>query len=284
MTEWIIIVLLLVVIGLLVLERLSGQARQRASLRMDRDLEIVQNQLERIDKVQSHTVQNVEWMADLVENMSSTLSRPKSRGTWGEYQLESLLEAFAGKAGPIWDRQVKLENGKIADSVLLLPGSRELVCIDAKFPLDNFQTDRKAFKADLKKHVDDIAAKYITDQTADMALLFLPAEGVYQTVLADFDDLFQYALRRHVLLTGPSTLTGILTILGSAQKDWYRKEHLKEIEQGLNELQDQSARLMERARKTEAMSQNLADKYHEVYVSARKLHDALENVLEGGSK
>lgn len=248
--------------------------------RVTQDLRSLQQQMAHLDQSATGTRENVAWMADLVEGMHDTFARPKQRGTWGEYQLESLLASFTGRQGQLWERQVRLANGKIADTAVLLPGSDALVCIDAKFPLENFDKNARAFVSDVKKQVDDIADKYITEQTADFAVMFIPAEGVYERVLMDHDDLFEYALKRHVLMAGPGSLAGILTVVASAQKDWYRKENMSEIVARLDVLQAESARLKERAQKAEQASRTLADKYHEVYVSCRKVNEAIEAILE----
>lgn len=257
---------------------LYEQMKTSQSLR--RDLQVLSQQMVRLDQSQSGTRENVAWMADLVEGMHDTFAKPKARGTWGEYQLEHLLESFVGRRGQLWERQVKLASGRIADTALLLPGSDALVCIDAKFPLENFQENGRAFRGDVKKQIDDIADKYITEQTADFALMFIPAEGVFEQVLSQHEDIFEYGLQRHVLMAGPGTLAGILTVVASAQKDWYRKENMEKIVSQLADLQTEADRLKVRAEKAEQSSRVLADKYHEVYVSCRKIHEVIGRILE----
>lgn len=202
--------------------------------------------------------------------------------------MELLLENYAGTRGRIWDRQVTLANGKIADAALLLPGSRQVLCVDSKFPMDNFlRMDEdpryeKLFAQNMKKHIDDVAEKYITEQTAPLAVLFVPAEGVYQYILSDCPDLFDYSLRHHVMITGPGTLTGVLTILGQAQRDWYRAEHRPEIEAGLEKLQEEAARLSDRCEKAERTFSALSDQLHQSAVTSRKMRRKLDELLEGG--
>lgn len=280
--EWVIIALLAAVILFLILDRrrpVSGSPAEYDALRQD---------LAQLKQGQSLSGQSLDWMLETVDGMSRIMNRSKSRGMWGEYQMELLLENYAGTRGRIWDRQVTLANGKIADAALLLPGSRQVLCVDSKFPMDNFlRMDEdpryeKLFAQNMKKHIDDVAQKYITEQTAPLAVLFVPAEGVYQYILSDCPDLFDYSLRHHVMITGPGTLTGVLTILGQAQRDWYRAEHRPEIEAGLEKLQEEAARLSDRCEKAERTFSALSDQLHQSAVTSRKMRRKLDELLEGG--
>ena len=254
----------------------------------DSQYEALRQELAQLKESQSLSGQSLDWMLETVDGMSRIMNRSKSRGMWGEYQMELLLENYAGTRGRIWDRQVTLANGKIADAALLLPGSRQVLCVDSKFPMDNFlRMDEdpryeKLFAQNMKKHIDDVAQKYITEQTAPLAVLFVPAEGVYQYILSDCPDLFDYSLRHHVMITGPGTLTGVLTILGQAQRDWYRAEHRPEIETGLEKLQEEAARLSDRCEKAERTFSALSDQLHQSAVTSRKMRRKLDELLEGG--
>ncbi|WP_276930494.1 DNA recombination protein RmuC [Faecalibaculum rodentium] len=254
----------------------------------DSQYEALRQELAQLKESQSLSGQSLDWMLETVDGMSRIMNRSKSRGMWGEYQMELLLENYAGTRGRIWDRQVTLANGKIADAALLLPGSRQVLCVDSKFPMDNFlRMDEdpryeKLFAQNMKKHIDDVAQKYITEQTAPLAVLFVPAEGVYQYILSDCPDLFDYSLRHHVMITGPGTLTGVLTILGQAQRDWYRAEHRPEIEAGLEKLQEEAARLSDRCEKAERTFSALSDQLHQSAVTSRKMRRKLDELLEGG--
>ncbi|WP_297568970.1 DNA recombination protein RmuC [uncultured Faecalibaculum sp.] len=280
--EWVIIALLAAVILFLILDRrrpVSGSPAEYDALRQD---------LAQLKQGQSMSGKSLDWMLETVNDMSRIMNRAKTRGMWGEYQMELLLENYAGTMGRIWDRQVTLANGRIADAALLLPGSRQVLCVDSKFPMDNFlRMDEdpryeKLFAQNMKKHIDDVAEKYITQQTAPLAVLFVPAEGVYQYILSDCADLFDYSLRHHVMIAGPGTLTGLLTLLGQAQKDWYRAENMPAIEAGLETLLDEAGRLQERCEKAERTFASLSDQLHQSAVTSRKMRKKLDELLEGG--
>lgn len=284
--EWILTGIMAAAILWLLLDRRHGPSAGPGIT--DSQYEALRQELAQVKESQSLSGQSLDWMLETVDGMSRIMNRSKSRGMWGEYQMELLLENYAGTRGRIWDRQVTLANGKIADAALLLPGSRQVLCVDSKFPMDNFlRMDEdpryeKLFAQNMKKHIDDVAQKYITEQTAPLAVLFVPAEGVYQYILSDCPDLFDYSLRHHVMITGPGTPTGVLTILGQAQRDWYRAEHRPEIEAGLEKLQEEAARLSDRCEKAERTFSALSDQLHQSAVTSRKMRRKLDELLEGG--
>jgi DNA recombination protein RmuC len=129
---------------------------------------------------------------DLARQMSSLqeiLQSPKMRGGLGEYLLKDLLSQCLNSEA--YKMQWAFKNGMIVDAALFI--GKNVLCVDSKFPLENFrrlyQTEseterknlRKQFLSDVKKHVNDIASKYILpdERTFDFALMFIPAENVY---------------------------------------------------------------------------------------------------------
>ena len=71
----------------------------------------------------------------------------------------------------------------------------------------------RAFKADLRRHVDDIAQKYlIPGETSDGAVMFVPAEAVFAEIHAYHRDVIDHALARHVWVVSPTTLMATATI------------------------------------------------------------------------
>ena len=159
-----------------------------------------------------------------VTAIEHVLRAPKMRGNFGEEQLETLL-------GMVFARQqyslkYRFPSGEVADAVLFLSSGK--LAIDSKFPLENFRrigqtviedekkSARKDFLRDVKKRVDEIAAKYIrpADDTLPLALMYVPAENVYyETIIRDDDDgqqLYRYCLEKHVVPVSPNSLYAYL--------------------------------------------------------------------------
>ena len=133
---------------------------------------------------------------------------------------------------------------------MFAPNPLGTIAIDSKFPLENYQkmTDKtlskdqremalKLFKNDVKKHIDAISTKYIIEgQTANEAIMFLPAEAIFAEINAYHSDLLNYAYNKKVWLTSPTTLMSTLTIIQMILKNMERDKYAKVIHEELNKL------------------------------------------------
>ena len=148
-----------------------------------------------------------------VVNIENLLRAPKLRGVLGESFLAEILKQALPTA--LFELQHAFPGGERVDAIVRIGDS--LLPVDAKFPLDNLRRSleaesesealsfRRAFARDFRKHVDDVARKYIRPEqgTLSLAFLYIPAESVYHdAVLGDWP-LAEYALSRRVIPTGP---------------------------------------------------------------------------------
>jgi len=158
-----------------------------------------------------------------ISKLSEILKAPKARGLLGEYFLGDLLGQILPQE--YYELQYSFKTTKVDAVVKLGP---KFVPIDAKFPLENFNrivessTDderkkaRKDFLKDVKKHIDDIADKYILpdEGTYDFAMMYIPAENVYYEVIIKEDpdekSASKYALERKVIPVSPNSLYAYL--------------------------------------------------------------------------
>jgi DNA recombination protein RmuC len=249
------------------------------------DFEVLLSQIQQLSRMQSGTHQSVDWIQSQVSDMNRVMANAKSRGSWGEYQLEMLLENYCGASSKIYERQYTLDNGKIADTVFHVPGSKKVLCIDSKFPMENYnaiQNDPdneaiylRAFKQNVKKHIDDIANKYINHNTLDQAIMFIPSEAIYQFVLGECTDLFDYAMSRHVLFSSPTSLMAIVFPLLSSSRDLWRSQHVEEVEKELLSLQQDVLRLHERADKAKRQADQASEALAGVQISANKIYEKM---------
>ncbi len=164
-----------------------------------------------------------------IATLQEILQPPKLRGGLGEQFLGELLSQILPPE--FFTLQYTFSSGERVDAVVRL-GER-LVPIDSKFPLDNFKriieckteeekkASRKTFSRDVKKHIDDIASKYILPQegTYDFALLYIPAENVYyETITKDeaFGEekgILNYALQKKVIPVSPNSFFAYLQVI-----------------------------------------------------------------------
>lgn len=280
------IVLLICMIVLIVLLR-SPQTNSTPEFNQ------VIDQIHLLQKEQVVSTKSIEMMERDIRDMNRVMTNTKQRGNWGEYQLDHLLSLYAGQNPEIFEMQYTLNNGKIADAAFHLPNNHKVLCIDSKFPMENYlemdedEENReyyfRQFKANMKKHIDDISKKYITSQTMNQAILFIPSEAIYQFVCAKCEDIVSYGLKKHVFITSPTTLVGITFTLISSTKDFYRASHLEEIEQSLSLLQEDVERLVARSEKAEKSLESLAGQFHSVSTSAKKIGSRIDKITGGES-
>ncbi len=185
----------------------------------------------------------IETLSGDVNSLQNVLTDKKSRGIFGEVQLNSILKSIFGEKKDMYDLQYKFASGVIVDAVVKAPEPLGLICIDSKFPMENYtrmiEDDKfkNDFRQNIKKHVNDIALKYIIKgTTADMAILFLPAEAIFAEINAYHEELIEYARKRGVWIASPTTIMALLTTITAIVRDIKTQEQAKKIQEELLKL------------------------------------------------
>ena len=206
--------------------------------------------IERLSKI-DEAQKKIETLSTDIVSLQSILTDKKSRGIYGEVNLKHILSSvFGQKNDSIYRLQYTMSNKYIADSVLFAPEPLGTIAIDSKFPLEHYQlmVDRnlsklerekneKLFKIDVKKHIDAISEKYIIPgETSNQAIMFLPAEAIFAEINAYHSDIIEYAYKKHVWITSPTTLISTLTVIQMIIKNIERDKYTKIIHEELNKL------------------------------------------------
>jgi DNA recombination protein RmuC len=234
---------------------------QKASQHFGDRVQEVQSRLAQLDEANKRILEVGRSIASLQE----ILRAPKIRGGLGEFLLGDLLAQIM--PAEYFTLQHSFKSGERVDAVIRL--SQGLVPVDAKFPLENFQKGLlaeddgakksflKLFAADVKKHVEAIASKYILphEGTCDFALMYIPAENVYyeafikDEALGEGKSLREYAFVKHVVPVSPNSFYAYLHTILLGLRGMKVEESARQILRDLGGLRGQLDKFHEEFRK-----------------------------------
>jgi len=205
----------------------SGSREDRRDLisSLQKNTQSVNERLDNAARVISQVQRNLGEMSEIgkgIRTLQDFLQSPKLRGGLGEEVLKEMIgQTFPKNA---FHLQYPFKSGVKVDAVLKTEAG--LLCIDSKFPMENFNlmlkgeteaersSAKKQFTQDVKKHVEDISRKYILPEegTMDFALMYIPSEAVYYEVV-NIQELSNFARRLRVYPVSPNTLYAHLQVL-----------------------------------------------------------------------
>lgn len=262
------------------LELIGGKVNERLDEGFKKTNETfvsVMARLATIDEAQK----KIDGLTTNMVSLQELLGDKRSRGAFGEVQLEGLVRNIL--PANAYEFQYTLPNGTRADCVLKLPEPTGMVAVDAKFPLENYhrmfdgtEVERalasRQFKADLKKHVDDIANKYIiADVTSDGAVMFVPAEAVFAEIHAHHPDVVDYAMQRRVWVVSPTTLMAVLNTARAVMKDVETRKQVHIIQDELGKLGKEFGRFDERMKKLADHIRQAHEDAQDVQITSQKI-------------
>ncbi len=260
------------------LQEISGKVSERLDEGFKKTNETfvsVMARLATIDEAQK----KIDGLTTNMVSLQELLGDKRSRGAFGEVQLEGLVRNLLPENA--FEFQYTFSKGVRVDCVLKLPEPTGLVAVDSKFPLENYQrmfaegSDRVApalFKADVKKHVGDIADKYIIPgETSDGAVMFIPAEAVFAEIHAHHRDLVDYAQSRRVWIVSPTTLMAVLNTARAVLKDVETRKQVHIIKDELAKLGKDFSLFDDRMKKLADHIRMAHEDAEKVQISSRKI-------------
>lgn len=242
------------------LDNINKTVHERIDTNFEKTNKTFTDVVERLSKIDEAQKKIDNLSLDIV-SLESILTDKKTRGIFGEVNLNNILKSIFGEHNSkLFAIQYHLPNNTIADTVIFAPKPLGTIVIDAKFPLENYQimvdkslddgirnTALKEFKRDVKKHIDDIHDKYIIENvTSDSAMMFIPAEAIFAEINAHHYDLVEYAYRRRVWLTSPTTLIATLSMIMMIVQNMERDKYANIIHEELNKLGVEFTRFKDR--------------------------------------
>ena len=271
------------------LKEITGQVEQRLNEGFQKTTETFTKVLEHLTRIDEAQKKITELSTNVV-SLQEVLTDKRSRGAFGEVQLSALVGNVMPEGS--FEMQSTLSNGTRVDCLLHLPDPSGNVPIDAKFPLESYQKmldpdqpetererARRLFRQDIRRHINAIADKYlIPGETAEGAVMFLPAEAIFAEIHARFPELVLDAQRRRVWLVSPTTLMAVLTTARAVLKDDATRRQVHIIQDHLRRLADDFGRFQQRM---DNLAKHIAQAHQDVdqvNTSARKISDRFEKI------
>lgn len=210
----------------------------------------VRERLQAIDAAQK----NIENLSKDVVSLKQVLEGNQTRGQYGEYQLQMVLHNVFGDTKGCYEEQYTMRKVKDgddvrADAVVFMPEPNKMICIDSKFPFQDYAKmfdtesteEKEQFKKDfanaVKKHIAVIKEKYIVEgKTAPQALMFIPNDGIFAFIHHELFDVVEFSRDKNVVLCSPATLPSFLITINMLRVEYERTKNVKEISKQLQIL------------------------------------------------
>lgn len=242
----------------------------------------------------------MQTLASGVGDLKKILSNVKTRGIWGEVQLENILEQILTTDQYSKNVATKKNSSERVEFAIKLPGRdpKEDACIwlpiDAKFPQEDYQrlleaqdnadvqaaeSAAKSLEIRIKSFAKDIKDKYIDPPgTTDFAIMFLPTEGLYAEVLrrTGLCEILQRDYR--IITAGPTTLTAILNSLHMGFRTLAIEKRSSEVWSLLGAVKTEFGRFGDILDKTQKKLQEASNTIEDAARKSRKIERKLKQV------
>ena len=274
------------------IEKLNDKVNTRLDDNFSKTNKTFTSVLERLSKI-DEAQKKIDNLSTDIVSLQSILTDKKSRGIFGEINLKHILTSIFGeKNDKIYQMQYTFNNSTIADCVIFAPEPLGTVAIDSKFPLEAYQkmVDKnksqqerlvyeKQFKNDVKKHIDAISSKYIIPGvTSNQAIMFLPAEAIFAEINAYHSEIIEYANKKHVWITSPTTLMSTLTVIQVLIKNIERDKYASVIHDELNKLGLEFSRYKERWDKLSRSIETVNKDVENIHITTDKISKRFESI------
>lgn len=264
------------------LKEISGQVEKRLSEGFEKTTATFTDVVKRLALI-DEAQKKITELSNNVVSLQAIFTDKRARGAFGEVLLEDLVRNVLPEAN--FTFQYTLSNDKRADCLLMLPEPTGNIVIDSKFPLENYRlmmntalSDAERlpweqnFRKDIKHHIRMIAEKYIiAGETADSAMMFVPAEAIFAEIHAHYPDLVETAQKAHVWIVSPTTMWAILTTARAVIKDVATRKQVHIIQKHLHGLSNDFARFKARMDNLAKHIQQAHEDTQEVHITSRKI-------------
>jgi DNA recombination protein RmuC len=271
------------------LEEIGGKVSERLEEGFKKTNETFANVMARLATI-DEAQKKIDGLTVNMVSLQDLLGDKKSRGAYGEVQLEGLVRNALPPDS--FKMQHTFSNDTRVDCALFLPEPTGTVAVDSKFPLENYHkmfdntlseaaqnAAEKQFKLDIKKHVDDISSKYIIPNvTSDGAVMFIPAEAVFAEIHAYHPEVIDYAMNKRVWVVSPTTLMAVLNTARAVLKDVEMRKQVHIIKDELGKLSKDFERFDGRMKKLADNIRQAHENAQEVHISSQKITNRFKQI------
>lgn len=273
-------------------EKLHATLEQR----LGESFKLVSDRLEQVHK----GLGEMQTLAGSVGDLKRVMTNVKSRGTWGELQLGSIIDNVLTPEQ--YARNVKTVPGsdELVEFAIRLPGRHDeqpvWLPIDAKYPVEHYQrlqdaqdsADRvaimaagNAFETSIRGEAKKIASKYIAPpHTTDFAVMYLPTEGLFAEVLRRPGLVEALQSESRIVVTGPANLAAMLSSLQMGFKTLAIEKRSSEVWGVLGQVKTEFGKFGEVVEATRKSIDAAARRFDQVGVRTRAIQRHLRNVQE----
>ena len=273
------------------LRLMNDKVNERLDENFEKTNKTFTNVLERLSKI-DEAQKKIDTLSTDIISLQSVLTDKKTRGTFGEVNLYHIMTNVFGENSKLFKMQYTFENNTTVDCALFAPAPLGTIGIDSKFPLENYERmvnknlskearleAEKAFKADFKRHIDAISSKYIIPNvTSDEAILFLPAEAIFAEVNAYHTDIIEYAYKKRVWITSPTTLISTLSTIEVIVKNIERDKYAKVIHKELQLLNEEFLRYKDRWDKLSSHIDTISKDVKDLHTTSEKIAKRFDSI------
>lgn len=271
---------------------ISNSLQERLDESLSKSNKTFNDVIERLSKI-DEAQKKIDVLGSDIVSLQTILTDKKTRGIYGEVTLYNIMSNIFGENNDtIYKMQYLYPNQTIVDCALFAPSPLGTISIDSKFPLENYRImidktkdkmDRidatKAFKIDVKRHIDAISSKYIIHGvTSDQAIMFLPAEAIFAEINAYHTDLIDYAYRKKVWIASPTTLISTLTTVQMILKNMEKDKYTSIIHEEINKLAIEFNRYKDRWDKLSRSIETVSKDCQNVHLTTEKISRKFEQI------
>ena len=265
-------------------------------LRLTESFKLVSNNLDQLRAA----LGEINKLSRDVSDLNKIFGNVKSRGVWGEVQVEAILSDILTPEQYVRNFHPRIRSQEVVEFAVRLPGrdSGEVyIPIDSKFPKEDYERyvdalssaddnairlSLKALRERVRKEAQDISEKYINPpRTTDFAILFVPTESLYAELLRDPGYIDGIQNRYKVIISGPTTFSALLISLGMGFRTLQIERKTKEVRDLFARIKTLMAKFSEELIQTQSAIGNAGRKIDAVIKRNSMISMKLQNIELG---